>query len=271
MTGLPWRLSPIVAVALLATASSPAPALARGGDGASLQVFAAASLTDAFRDLGRLFEQRHSGVRVRFNFGGSQVLARQIEQGASADVVATADERTMESLRGRIAGEPLPFARNRIVAIVPRGNPARIGGLADLARPGVKIVIAAESVPAGAYARRVIAKLAKAPGFSADFERRVHANVVSQEESVRGVVGKVQLGEADAGFVYRSDVGRAAMRHLRVFEVAPEWNVVAAYPIAVLSDARAPDLARAFLAFVRSDEGQALLRRHGFLSGDSAR
>jgi molybdate transport system substrate-binding protein len=249
----------------------PFPAAARRDHRSDLQVFAAASLAEAFDAIGKRFEATHPGVRVRFNLAGSQVLVRQIEQGAGADVIATADERTMNLLvdRERLADPPVIFARNRIVAIVPRGNPVPIARLADLARTGVKIVIAAETVPAGTYARQVIAKLARAPGFPADFERRVLANVVSQEESVRAVVGKVRLGEADAGWAYRSDVSGAANRFVRVFEIEPKWNVIAAYPIAVVKDARAPDAARTFVAFVRSGEGQALLRRHGFLSADA--
>jgi molybdate transport system substrate-binding protein len=261
----------LVAVMLLILVAHPFPAAARRDDRVNLQVFAAASLAEAFGAIGKRFEATHPGVRVRFNFAGSQVLVRQIEQGAGADVIATADERTMSRLtdHARLANPPVTFARNRIVVVVPRGNPARIAHFADLARAGVKIVIAAETVPAGSYARQVIANLARAPGFAADFERRVLANVVSQEENVRAVVGKVQLGEADAGWAYRSDVGSATTRFVRVLEIDPQWNVMAAYPIAIVKDAHAPDAAREFVALVRSAEGQAFLRRHGFLSADA--
>jgi molybdate transport system substrate-binding protein len=166
--------------------------------------------------------------------------------------------------RGLVAGAPELFAGNRLVVIVPRANRARIGRLQDLARPGVKLVVGAAAVPVGAYTRTAIGKLAKLPGYPAGFEARVLANVVSQEENVRGVVGKVQLGEADAGFVYRSDVGQAA-RAVRMFPLPDEAHVLALYPIAVLAQAPEPDLARAFVARVRSRPGQMALARHGFL------
>jgi molybdate transport system substrate-binding protein len=167
---------------------------------------------------------------------------------------------------GLVSGEARVFARNRLVVVTPAGNPARIRRLQDLARPGVKIVIAAESVPAGSYARAVIAKLAAAPGFPKGWERRVHANVVSQEENVRAVVGKVQLGEADAGFVYRSDVSVGGSRLVRVFDIVPQWNVIASYPIAPLGSSSSRELAQEFCSFVLAPEGRAVLERHGFLA-----
>ena len=174
----------------------------------TLDVYAAASLTEAFQELGRSLEQAHPGLTVRFNFAGSQQLALQIEQGAPADVFASADQRWMSYVveKGQVEGEPVVFARNRLVAIVPRTNPARIGGLQDLARKGTKIVLAAEVVPVGKYSRDALARLAGAEGYPKDYDRRVLANVVSQEENVKSVVAKVQLGEADAGIVYQSDV-----------------------------------------------------------------
>ena len=174
----------------------------------TLNVFAAASLTEAFRELGHTFEQRHPGLTVQFNFAGSQQLALQIEQGAPADVFASADQRWMDYAKekGEVEGEAPTFARNRLMVIVPRTNPARIGALPDLARRGTKIVMAAEAVPVGKYSREALQKLAGAQGYPAEYDRRVLANVVSQEENVKSVVSKVQLGEADAGIVYRSDV-----------------------------------------------------------------
>ena len=150
----------------------------------------------------------HPGLTVRFNFAGSQQLALQIEQGAPADVFASADQRWMSyaTEKGLVDGRRQVFARNRLVAIVPRTNPARIGSLQDLARRGIKLVLAAEAVPAGKYSREALQNLAGAPGFPPEYDRRVLANVVSQEENVKAVVAKVQLGEADAGLVYRSDV-----------------------------------------------------------------
>ena len=240
----------------------------------TLDVYAAASLTEAFQELGRSLEQAHPGLTVRFNFAGSQQLALQIEQGAPADVFASADQRWMSYVveKGQVEGEPVVFARNRLVAIVPRTNPARIGGLQDLARKGTKIVLAAEVVPVGKYSRDALARLAGAEGYPNDYDRRVLANVVSQEENVKSVVAKVQLGEADAGIVYQSDVTPPVARYVRVFEIPDPYNPIATYPIAVLKSAGNAEGARAFVELVRSAEGQAVLQRHGLLpaSGTAA-
>jgi molybdate transport system substrate-binding protein len=259
-----------VALAMLGVAplpvrpAEPAPSV--------ITVFGAASLTEAFRELGRTFEQRHPGATVQFNFAGSQQLALQMEQGAPADVFASADQRWMDYVKDKdlIEGEAPVFARNRLVVIVPKTNPARIGALVDLARQGTKIVLAAEAVPVGKYSREAIAKLADAEGSPAGYDRRVLANVVSQEENVKSVVAKVQLGEADAGIVYRSDVTPAVARYLRVFEIRDESNVIAEYPIAVVKASRHPEAAQAFVDLVRSDEGQRTLQRHGLLPATAA-
>jgi molybdate transport system substrate-binding protein len=232
-----------------------------------LTVFAAASLTGAFQELGAMFERVHPGTRVRFNFAGSQQLAVQLEHGAAADLFASADERWMNYApeRDLLSGPPQLFAHNHLVAIVPATNPARIGSLQDLARRGIKLVIAAEAVPVGAYSRQALAKLARAPGFPADYDRKVLANVVSQEENVKSVVAKVQLGEADAGMVYASDAIGSVARHLRVFPIPEPQNVRADYPLAVLRAAKAPVAAGAFVSLVLGPEGQGVLQRHGLI------
>lgn len=232
-----------------------------------LRVFAAASLTGAFQELGAIFERAHPGTRVQFNFAGSQQLAVQLEHGAAADLFASADERWMSyaAERDLLAGAPRLFAHNRLVVIVPATNPARIGSLKDLARRGIKLVVAAEAVPVGAYSREALTKLARAPGFPADFDREVLANVVSHEENVKAVVAKVQLGEADAGMVYVSDATGAVARHLRVFPIPEPQNVRADYPLAVLRAAKAPVAAGAFVTLVLGPEGQGVLQRYGLI------
>lgn len=245
---------------VLVQPSDPAPS--------TLTVFAAASLTDAFTDLGKILQRSHPGLTVQFNFAGSQQLVMQMEQGAPADVFASADQRWMDyaARMELIAGDAAIFARNRLAVIVPRANPGRIGSLHDLARRGTKIVMAAEAVPAGKYSREALQKLVHAPGFPADYERRVLANVVSQEENVKAVVAKVLLGEADAGIVYRSDVSAPASRLVRVFEIADRYNVIASYPIAVLRHARNPEAGRQFVELARSEAGQRVLQPHGLLA-----
>ena len=148
-------------------------------------VFAAASLTEAFNELGQRFEAEHPGTRVRFNYAGSQQLVLQLQHGADADVFASADERWMRKAQedSLIAGPPTLFARNRLVVIVPAGNPARVAALPDLARRGLKIVLAAEAVPAGRYTRQALDRLSGATGFPVDYAPRVLANVVSEEET----------------------------------------------------------------------------------------
>jgi molybdate transport system substrate-binding protein len=250
------------------------PALAPGPPEppATLNVYAAASLTEAFQELGLSLQQKHPGLTVRFNFAGSQQLALQIEQGAPADVFASADQRWMSYVveKSQVAGEPVVFARNRLVAIVPRTNPARIRRLEDLARRGTKIVLAAEAVPAGKYSRETLTKLAGAEGFPQEYDHRVLANVVSQEENVKSVVAKVQLGEADAGIVYQSDVTPTVSRYVRVFEIPDPYNSIATYPIAVLKSAGNAEAAQQFIALVTSADGQAVLQRHGLLPAAGA-
>jgi molybdate transport system substrate-binding protein len=231
----------------------------------AVSVFAAASLADAFAEIARSFERAHPGVHVRLNLAGSQQLEAQLEQGAAADVFASADERWMTTAREHslVAGEPQVFARNRLVAIVPRTNPARIGRLQDLARPGVKLVLGADAVPVGRYAREVLQNLSRATGFDPGYAKRALANLVSEEENVKSVVAKVQLGEADAGFCYRSDISPAVARFVRAIPIPDSANVVASYPIALVAGAAEPESAREFIALVLSPAGQQVLARRG--------
>jgi molybdate transport system substrate-binding protein len=172
--------------------------------------------------------------------------------------------------KGLVEGDAAVFARNRLVVIVPRANPARIGSLQNLTRRGTKVVMAAEAVPAGKYSREALQHLAGAPGFPPEYDRRVLANVVSQEENVKAVVAKVQLGEADAGLVYRSDVTPAVGRYVRIFEIPDAYNVIASYPIAVLKAARNAEAARQFVDLVSGEAGQRVLQRHGLLPAGTA-
>ena len=260
-------------LALVAIGATPAAVQTGVAAPSVLTVFAAASLTDAFEELGALFQRGHPGITVRFNFAGSQQLAAQLEHGASADAFASADQRWMAQVQrlGLAAGDPVVFAHNRLVVVLPAENPARIQRLEDLARPGLKLVLAADAVPAGRYSREVLRNLSRRPGFGSDYERRVVANVVSEEENVKGVVAKVQLGEADAGVVYRSDVTSGIAEKLRVLDIPATANIVASYPIVVLSSSGAPGAARAFVELVRGVEGRATLAKHGLTPPPAAR
>ena len=230
-----------------------------------LTVFVAASLADAFEAIRGMYEREHLGSKVRLNVAGSQQLAAQIGQGSPADVFASADEGWMKRVakRGRVAGTPALFAVNRPVVIVSRTRGASVHSLADLAKPGVKLVLGAPAVPIGHYSREALGKLARQPGYSKDYLKRVLANVVSQEENVKGVAGKVRLAEADAGIVYRSDVTPALAPHVRVLEFPRVAAVNAPCWIAVLDDRR-QTAARAFVDLVLSDRGRRVLAERGF-------
>lgn len=228
-----------------------------------LTVFAAASLTDAFTELGKNFESANPGVTVTFNFAGSQALRTQIEEGAPVDVFASANTKEMNALiTSGLVAETAPqiFLTNQLMLILPADNPAQLNSLQDLANAGVKIIFAAPDVPIGNYTRQAIDLMATS--FGTNFRDNVFANVVSNEDNVRQVVAKVQLGEADAGIVYTSDA--VAAPELQTLSIPNEFNVIAAYPLAPLSDAPHPDLAQAFIQYVLSADGQAILKKWGF-------
>jgi molybdate transport system substrate-binding protein len=230
----------------------------------TLTVFAAASLTNAFEEIGKNFEADNPGVNVGFNFAGSQTLRTQIEQGAQADVFASANSKEMDAL---VSGNFVPadsakiFLTNQLVVIMPANNPAGLTALADLAKPGLKVVLAAREVPVGNYALQVLDKLDAALG--SGFKDKVLANVVSYENDVKQVVAKVQLDEADAGMVYSSDA--VAAPELQKIDIPEENNVVAKYPLAALTQSRNPELAQAFITYVLSADGQAVLQKWGFI------
>ena len=230
-------------------------------EGVTLTVFAAASLRDVFGALGTRFERAHPGVKVRFNFAGSQELRTQLEHGAPADVFASADTRHMEAARaGNLVEAPRLFATNAPVVVVPADNPARVHALPDLAMVE-RLVLGTPEVPIGAYTLQILERAGARLG--AQFPARVQARVVSRELNVRQVLTKVVLGEADAGIVYRTDA-RSAGDRVRTVEIPPEVNVLAEYPLAVLARAPHPELARAWVALVTGAEGQAALSNAGF-------
>ncbi len=242
-------------------ASTPAPAATPQIRG-EIVVFAAASLTDAFAEIAQAFQQKYPGATVRFNFAGSSQLRTQLAHGARADVFASADWKNMQGAQqdGTVAGEPKVFVRNEPVIVVPANGPARIAALGDLAKPGVRLVLAAEDVPIGNYARQILDKASQDPQYGSDFASRVLANVVSEETNVKAAVTKVALGEADATFAYRTDAITPDMRGaVKVIDIPSQFNVVAEYPIAVVENAPNPGGAQVFVDFVLSPEGQRIL------------
>jgi len=229
----------------------------------TLNVFAAASLTDAFTEIDEKFEAANPGITVTFNFAGSQALRTQIEEGAPADIFASANQKEMDTLiTGAFIAQDVSqfFLTNKLVVILPADNPAALEKLEDLAKPGIKLVIAADEVPVGRYARQTLDQM-NGP-FGSNFKDKVLANVVSNEDNVKQVVAKVQLGEADAGIVYTSDA--VAAPDLKTIEIPAELNMIAKYPIAPLANSANADLAATFIDYVLSSEGQAILQKWGF-------
>ena len=240
---LPWLAVVLVGLGLSACGGSDDSSSA-GGE--PLTVFAAASLTEVFPEL---------DPEPSYNFAGSDELAVQIREGAPADVFASANARYPDELFDEgLVEEPQVFATNRLVLIVPAANPAGIDSVEDVTEPGVKLVVAGESVPVGEYTREVLGTL----GLEAALD-----NVVSNEDDVKGVVSKVSLGEADAGFVYATDAAVAG-EDVQVIDLPEESQPPIEYKIAVVSDSDAQDEAQAFVDLVLSDEGQQQLAAAGF-------
>lgn len=226
-----------------------------------LRVFAASSLTDAFRDMETAFEAAHPDTDVGLVFAGSQVLSLQIERGARADVFASADRRHLASLeRAGLLSGYRRFAGNELALIVPPGNPAAIGSFADLPR-AERLVIGTEHVPLGAYAREALRRAGGRLG--AEFESEVLGRVVSWESSARLVRAKVELGVADAAIVYRTDV---APGRVRALPVPPEANVRANYLMGAVAGSANPEGATHWLGFVESPAGREILVRRGFVA-----
>lgn len=248
-------------------AASTAPAVAdvpfpeEGGD---LTVFAAASLTDAFEDVKTDLESAHPGLAITYNFAGSQALVTQLSEGAAADVFASANNAQMTAAEenGSISGEPVTFVHNELAIVTPADNPAGIESAADLGDDGLRLVLAQAEVPVGRYSRESVCMMGGDTAFGDDYANRVAANVVSEEEDVRDVLAKVQLGEADAGIVYVSDADIAG-DDVTLIEIPAEFNVIATYPIATVTGGDAA-LGDAFVAYILGPEGQATLEEFGF-------
>jgi len=272
-----WLLALAVGLALFAVAcGSDAPAATPTVTGSpdakstaaaiegSITVFAASSLTDAFKEASKEFQAKHPGVKVTFNFAASSALAAQINEGAPADVFASADSNQMKVVTDRRnAANPAVFVTNVPVVVTPKsGSP--VTSFADLAKPGVRLVLAGPEVPIGRYAREVLTNASNANGgVSTDFSQKALANLKSNEANVRAVLSKIQLGEADAGVVYTTDAATVA-NDVRLVEIPAQYNVVARYPIAVTKETKNAAAANAWVAFLTGPDGQAIMAKYGF-------
>jgi molybdate transport system substrate-binding protein len=259
----------LVLSVILATAcggdADDAPAEGSGEVSGELTAFAAASLTEAFQEIASTLEDDHPGLEITFNFAGSQQLATQLADGAGADLFASANTAQMKAARDAdvISAEPVIFTRNRLAIVVPADNPAGITAPIDLAKEGIKLVIANPDVPAGQYALDSLDKMSALPEFGPDFRERVERNIVSHEDNVRQVVAKVQLGEADAGIAYVTDITPDVADAVTVIEIPDDTNVIAVYPIAPVTNGNAT-LAQVFIDYLLSSAGQEILTSHGF-------
>lgn len=248
-----WVVAIVLACLSGCGSGEPATSAGAGGDGAKeVTVFAAASLTDAFTELGKAFEVAHPGTTVRFNFGSSATLAQQIVQGAPADVFAAASPATMKTVTdASMASAPVTFARNELQIAVPATNPAKVDELKDLADPEVKVALCAEQVPCGAAAVKAL----RAAG--------VKVTPVTLEQDVKATLTKVELGEVDAALVYKTDVIASAGK-VKGIAFPEAGQAVNDYPIAVLAEAPAGATAQGFVDLVLSPQGKAVLAKSGF-------
>jgi molybdate transport system substrate-binding protein len=253
-----------VALAVAATLMAGCGLLSTDGRGSgALTVFAAASLRDVMTDAAVQFEAA-TGVAVTSAFDSTTTLRVQIEQGAPADLLAAADMRNPQRLvdAGLASGPVRRFAANRLVIVVPSDNRGPVEDPGDLAGPGVRIVAAGEGVPITAYAEQAIGHLARLSGRPEDFVAAVRANIVSREDNVRAVLAKVELGEADAAFVYATDA--LASDAVRAIELPDPAQVVADYGAVVVKGSPRADTAATFLDWLVGPDGQAILTDRGF-------
>ncbi|MFF3322792.1 molybdate ABC transporter substrate-binding protein [Streptomyces sp. NPDC002889] len=232
------------------TGSAKADESATGAPKANLTVLAASSLTDVFKTAGAAYEKKNPGTKITFSFAGSQELVAQVKQGAPADALVTADTKSMGGVKAD-TGTPTVIAKNRLVIATVEGNPHKVDGLKDLADAKLKVVLAAPEVPAGKYSQKILDA------------QKITVKPVSQEPNVRAVLSKVELGEADAGLVYRTDAETAPDK-VDAVEIPDAQNAIAEYPAAALKESKNAEAAAAFVAWLSTPEAQKILQEAGF-------
>ncbi len=249
------------------SASSPSTAASAGPSTApvELTVYAASSLTGAFTALATGYANAYPGSTITLAFGASSTMRTQIEQGAPADVFVSADMTNPQKLadEGQAIGSPKVFAANELTIIVPNSGSSPVKTPADLAKAGVKVVAAGDSVPVSTYAKQLLAKLAKQPGYPAGFAAKVTANIVSQEDNVKAVVAKIELGEGDAAIVYVTDA--KASTKVNTIDVPAEANIPATYAAVVVKGTKHAPQAQAFLEWLTGADARSIMSTYGFL------
>ena len=250
-----------------AAASEPAtsPSVVPSVKPAALTIYGAASLKTVLDRVKTAYQTANPGTTLTISTDSSSALEMQIEQGAPADVFLSADTTNPKKLvdGGFASGDPVNFAGNKLTIIVPKGDPAGISSPLDLAKSGVKVIAAGDAVPIAKYAKQLVDKLATAAGAPADFAAKYAANVVSKEDNVKAVVGKIELGEGDAGIVYVTDA--KASDKVDTVDVPDPENVPATYAGVVTKASQNQDAAKAFLEWFAGPEGEAILGQFGFL------
>jgi molybdate transport system substrate-binding protein len=242
----------LAALAVLIAAAQPVAAAPKPSG--EITVFAASSLTESFDAIAKQFKKKYPDVSVKFDYDASSNLATQINQGAPADVFASADRDNLQKTidAGTVTPPPVVFAKNRLEIAVEKGNPKKIKGLADLQKSGLVVVLCADQVPCGKYAAQSLAMAG------------VTINPSSKEENAKATLSKVSIGEADASIVYVTDV-KASKGAASGVEIADKQNVIATYPMGVAKESQNATAAKAWVQFVTSKDGQKTLRRFGFL------
>ena len=232
----------------------------------ALKIYAASSLTESFNALKTAYQAAHPNITITYNFNGSQALEQQLANGAPADVFVSADKSHMQLAEtAKLVTQSQVFAKNKLVVIIPTSNPGHLTTLKDLDKSGVKLVVGVPAVPVGKYGLQVLDNLGKSAQYGAAYEKSVKANIVSQEENDKSVVTKVQLGDADAGIVYRTDVTAAESAKVSMITIPDQYNVVAQYPVAVLTASTHQQAAQAFVSYLLSADGQNILEKYHFI------
>jgi molybdate transport system substrate-binding protein len=246
--------------------AAPAPAATVPPATGDILIFAAASLTESFNEIGMAFQSANPGSRVTFNFASSSTLAIQLDQGGQADAFASADTIQMGNAQesGDLTSEPQLFAHNKLTLITPASNPGNVQQVCDLAKPGLKIVAVAPSVPVGQYTNDMLDKASTPDHCGEGLRQKVEANMVSRESDVRQLVAKVNLGEADAGVCYTTDVTPAIKPNVYQITIPDDLNTIADYPIAT-TKGKNPTGGQAFMTYVLSPAGQDILAKWGFI------
>ncbi|TDX52710.1 molybdate ABC transporter substrate-binding protein [Orenia marismortui] len=258
----------LILVMMLMAGCQGSKSTANSNEPITIRIMAAASLTEVFNDLKAEFEKEYDDIKLEINYAGSQALYSQITSGVTSDIFASANIKYMNQLdEANMVAKPTIFARNKLVIVVSKQTQVEINGIKDLLQDGISIVIADKSVPVGRYTVQMLNKQNDNPQLSANYKEKFFAAVVSKELDVKSVLAKVELGEADAGVVYKTDANASDKDKVKVVNIKDQYNVIATYPIAPLKgiNSEHQEAAAKFLDYLYSQEGGKILEGRGFI------